>query len=76
MEHANAIYQFAIPLLLALLCALASYGLYMHKQFMSRVDRDNEKLDSLEHSHEQRLTRCETKIENVEKHLSTFNHRG
>lgn len=66
MDHAGAIASFVVPLLLALLCGLASYGLHMHKQFISRNEREHEKLATLEANHEQRLTRAETKIEYLE----------
>lgn len=66
MDHSGAIAQYIVPLLLALLCGLASYGLYMHKQFMSRNEREHEKLTDREANHESRLTRCETRLEHVE----------
>lgn len=63
MDHTGAIAQYVVPLLLALLCGLASYGLYMHKNFMARNEHEHDKLENIENNHEQRITRCETKIE-------------
>ena len=67
MEHTGAIASYLIPLLLAVLCGLASYGLYMHKQFMARNEREHENFYLRESEHDQRLTRCETKLEHVEE---------
>lgn len=66
MEHTGAIAAYLIPLLLAALCGIASYGLYLHKQFMERNEREHERFEEKELEHSQRLARCETKLERVE----------
>lgn len=69
MEHANAIAGYLLPLLGVLICGLASWGLYMHKQFMARNEKEHEGLIKSDNEQGQRLTRVETKIEHVEDEL-------
>lgn len=69
MEHAGAIAQFVVPLLLCVLCGIASYGLYMHKEAMRRNEREHDRFADTEAGHDQRLTRVETRVEHVEAEI-------
>lgn len=74
--HEGAIAQFLIPLLLCVLCGIASYGLYMHKDFMGRNEKEHEKLSKAEANHEARLTRVETRVEHTETELMLLRQGG
>lgn len=74
--HTGAIAFYLVPLLLSVLCGLASYGLYMHKQFMQRNEHEHEKFFSAQTDHDHRLTRCETKLEHVEKTMEVITLHG
>lgn len=64
--HEGAIAQYLIPMLLAVLCALASYGLYMHKEFMHRNEREHDRFSDNDAAQATRLTRVETRVEHLE----------
>lgn len=69
MEHAGAIAQFVVPLLLAVLCGVASYGLHMHKEMMRRNEREHARFAESGASNDARLTRVETRVEHVEEEI-------
>lgn len=67
--HEGAIAQFIVPVLLCFLCGLASWGLYMHKEFMARNEKEHGKFGEIEADHERRLTRVETRVEHAQDEL-------
>ena len=69
MEHAGAIAQAILPLLLSLLCGMGAWGAFGHKRFMARNDREHERLAEEGRSMDRRLTRAETKIEHIQAEL-------
>ena len=69
MEHAGAIAQFLAPLLLAVLCGVASYGLHMHKEMMRRNEQEHTRFAENEGRNDSRLTRVETRVEHVEQEI-------
>lgn len=73
MEHTLAISQVLVPILLGLLCALCSYGNYMVKRIIERNEADHEKFSAMDASHEQRITRVETKVDHMEADIVQLN---
>ena len=69
-EHGAAIIQHLTPLLLSLLCGLAGWAIRLHARFLSRHERDHERLEAITHNHDQRLTRVESGLEHAERELN------
>lgn len=69
MEHAGAIAQAILPLLLTLLCGVGAWGAFGHKRFMARNDHEHEKLGEETRSMDRRLTRAETRLEHIQAEL-------
>lgn len=72
MEHTGAIALYLFPLLLALLGAVACWGAYGHRRFVSRNESEHANLQNQTQEQNQRLTRVETKVEYVENELKYF----
>lgn len=59
MEHANAIYQFLVPCLIALNIWMLRQGVAAAKTLFRRNEEEHEKLEKICASHDRRLTRIE-----------------
>ena len=62
MEHANAIYQFLVPCLIALNIWMLRQGVAAAKTLFRRNEEEHEKLENLCASHDRRLTRLEIRV--------------
>lgn len=62
MEHANAIYQFLVPCLIALNIWMLRQGVAAAKGLFRRNEEEHRKLEELCSRHDRRLTRLEIRV--------------
>lgn len=76
MEHLHALFQFIVPGLIALNIWLLRQGFLSLKNIFHQNEQAHEAFRAEIRAQEQRLTRAETRIEQVSHELSFMRGRG